>query len=265
MTKAQTSLVITALVFAFIVLFMPVYAIFSRAFAEGVAVYMQNIIEPDTVSAIWLTIRTALIVLPVNIAFGICAAWLIAKYDFWGKRALVTIIEMPFAISPIIAGLAYLMTYGNYGIIGQYLEPLGIQLMFNTTGIALISIFVTCPFVARVLIPLMTQQGSSKEEAALTLGANGFQTFMRVTLPQIKWALLYGAILANARAMGEFGAVAVVSGLIRGETMTLPTQVQLLYLDNNIVGSFAAATLLSLLAVLTLILRSALEHKNKVS
>ena len=261
--KPKHILLFISAIFAFIVLFMPVWAIFSKAFSKGIAVYIENIMQPDTLSAIWLTMRTALIVLPINIVFGVCSAWLISKYEFRGKRVLITIIEMPFAISPIIAGLAYLMLYGNYGIIGAWLEPFGIQLMFNTTGITLISIFVTCPFIARILIPLMTQQGSSREEASLTLGANGFQTFMRITLPQIKWAMLYGAILANARAMGEFGAVSVVSGLIRGETMTLPTQVQLLYLDNNTVGAFAVATLLSLLAVITLILRTYLEKKSK--
>ncbi len=255
-------LIAIAITFASLVMGLPLLAIFFRAFEEGIAIYWQNIVEPDTIHAIMLTVITAIIVLPVNIVFGVCAAWAVTRFKFPGRRALITIIELPFSISPIVAGLCYLLVYGATGLVGSYLDSWDIQLMFNLTGIVLVSLFVTCPFVARELIPLMEMSGQEQEEAALTLGANGWQTFWYVTLPNIKWALLYGAILANARVIGEFGAVSVVSGNIRGETMTLPLQVQLLYDDYNPTGAFAAATALTVIAIITLFLRSAIEARH---
>ncbi|MCV6576565.1 MAG: sulfate ABC transporter permease subunit CysW [Cohaesibacter sp.] len=258
----QRGLIAIALLFAFFVMGLPVLAIFARAFQEGLGIYWANIIHPETLHAIGLTVLTALIVLPINLVFGICAAWAITRYTFPGRRALITIIELPFSISPIVAGLCYLLIYGATGLVGEWLDTYDIQLMFNLIGIILVSLFVTCPFVARELIPLMEIKGRDEEEAALTLGANGWQTFRYITLPNIKWALLYGTILANARVMGEFGAVSVVSGNIRGETMTLPLQVQLLYDDYNATGAFAAATVLTLIALLTLIARSVIESAH---
>ncbi len=255
-------LVIIAVAFAALVMGLPSLAIFVRAFSEGLGVYVASISEPETVHAIMLTVITALIALPVNIVFGICAAWAVTRFRFPGRRALVTIIELPFSISPIVAGLCYLLVYGSTGLVGGFLDQWNIQLMFNLTGIVLVSLFVTCPFVARELIPLMEISGRDQEEAALTLGANGWQTFFYVTLPNIRWALLYGAVLANARVIGEFGAVSVVSGNIRGETMTLPLQVQLLYDDYNVAGAFAAATILAVIAVITLILRAVIEMRH---
>ncbi len=256
------ALVIVALAFAALVMGLPSLAIFVRAFSAGIGAYVASINEPETLHAISLTVITALIALPVNIVFGICAAWAVTRFRFPGRRALVTIIELPFSISPIVAGLCYLLVYGSTGLVGGFLDQWNIQLMFNLTGIVLVSLFVTCPFVARELIPLLEIAGRDQEEAALTLGANGWQTFFYVTLPNIRWALLYGAILANARVIGEFGAVSVVSGNIRGETMTLPLQVQLLYDDYNVTGAFAAATILAAIAVLTLILRSVIEARH---
>ncbi|WP_174802758.1 sulfate ABC transporter permease subunit CysW [Martelella limonii] len=258
----RAALVLVAVAFAALIMGLPSLAIFVRAFAEGVGVYTSAIIEPETLHAIKLTVITALIALPVNIAFGICAAWAVTRFRFPGRRVLITIIELPFSISPIVAGLCYLLVYGSTGLVGSYADQYGIQLMFNLTGIVLVSLFVTCPFVAREVIPLMEVAGRDQEEAALTLGANGWQTFFHVTLPNIRWALLYGAILANARVIGEFGAVSVVSGNIRGETMTLPLQVQLLYDDYNVAGAFAAATILTVIAVITLILRSVIESRH---
>ena len=258
----RAALVFVAVAFAALIMGLPSLAIFVRAFAEGVGVYTSAIIEPETLHAIKLTVITALIALPVNIAFGICAAWAVTRFRFPGRRVLITIIELPFSISPIVAGLCYLLVYGSTGLVGSYADQYGIQLMFNLTGIVLVSLFVTCPFVAREVIPLMEVAGRDQEEAALTLGANGWQTFFHVTLPNIRWALLYGAILANARVIGEFGAVSVVSGNIRGETMTLPLQVQLLYDDYNVTGAFAAATILTVIAVITLILRSVIESRH---
>ncbi|WP_319413712.1 sulfate ABC transporter permease subunit CysW [uncultured Cohaesibacter sp.] len=260
--RKRALLILVAVLFAALVMALPVVAIFTRAFAEGLAIYAANITTPDTLHAIWLTVLTALIVLPINLAYGIAVSWAIVHYRFPGRRALQTIIELPFSISPIVAGLCYLLIYGAMGFVGSWLDGWNIQLMFNLTGIVLVSLFVTCPFVARELIPLMEISGRDQEEAALTLGATGWQTFRHVTLPKIKWALLYGAILANARVIGEFGAVSVVSGNIRGETMTLPLQVQLLYDDYNPTGAFAAATVLTVIAVITLILRSAIEARH---
>ena len=260
--RKRAVLIAIALLFAAIIMALPVVSIFARAFQEGFAVYAANITTPDTLHAIWLTVLTAIIVLPINLVYGIAVSWAIVHYRFPGRRALQTIIELPFSISPIVAGLCYLLIYGATGLVSSWLDGWDIQLMFNLFGIVLVSLFVTCPFVVRELIPLMEISGQDQEEAALTLGATGWQTFRYVTLPKIKWALLYGAILANARVIGEFGAVSVVSGNIRGETMTLPLQVQLLYDDYNATGAFAAATVLTVIAIITLILRSAIEARN---
>ncbi|HBQ35870.1 MAG TPA: sulfate ABC transporter permease subunit CysW [Rhodobacteraceae bacterium] len=246
----------TAFAFMAVMVILPIVSIYHRAFSEGWDVYWANISHPDTLAAIWLTIATALIVLPVNIVFGVAAAWAIARYRFFGRRLLLVLIEMPLAISPIVAGLCFLLIYGAYGPVGSALDPFGIQLMFNLTGIILVSFFVTCPFIVREVLPVLMVTGENEEKAALTLGANGWQILWFVTLPNILWALVYGAILATARALGEFGAVSVVSGSIRGETMTLPLQVEMLYNDYNATGAFAAATVLTLLALVTLILRA---------
>ena len=258
----RVALIVIAVVFATLVMGLPSIAIFTRAFSAGLGVYFSNILEPETLHAIKLTVLTALIALPINIVFGICSAWAVTRFRFPGRRALITIIELPFSISPIVAGLCYLLVYGSTGLVGSFADQWNIQLMFNLTGIVLVSLFVTCPFVARELIPLMEMTGQEQEEAALTLGANGWQIFRYVTLPNIRWALLYGAVLANARVIGEFGAVSVVSGNIRGQTMTLPLQVQLLYNDYNVTGAFAAATILALIAVMTLVLRSLIEMRH---
>ncbi len=255
------TLIFIAVTFAVLVLGLPVFAIFQRAFADGIGAYIDAISDRDTMLAIRLTLLVSAIILPINIIFGVCAAWVIAKHRVRGAKWLMTLIEMPFSISPIVAGLAYLLLYGNYGMLGKYLSPYDIQLMFNVIGIGLVSLFVSCPFIVRSVVPVMEQQGISQEEAGLTLGANGLKVFWFVTLPNIKWGLLYGIILANARVMGEFGAVSVVSGMIRGETMTLPLQVQLLYFDNNVTGAFAAATVLALLACVTLVIRNKVEKK----
>lgn len=256
----RTVLIALAVLFAAVVIVLPVAAIFTRAFAEGLSVWAAAVTEPETVAAIRLTILTALIVLPINIVFGLCAAWAIARYRFPGRRALLVLIEVPFAISPIVAGLCFLLIYGAYGPVGAALQPYGIQLMFNLIGIVLVSLFVTCPFVVREVLPVLSVTGEDEEKAALTLGANGWQIFRLVTFPNITWALVYGAILATARAIGEFGAVSVVSGAIRGQTMTLPLQIELLYNDYNTTGAFAAATVLALLALLTLVLRALISY-----
>ncbi|MDT0683163.1 sulfate ABC transporter permease subunit CysW [Roseicyclus sp. F158] len=244
-----------AILFAALVIVLPVAAIVSRAFADGAGAWWAAVSEAETLQAVRLTVITALIVLPLNIVFGLCAAWAIARFRFPGRRALLILIEIPFAVSPIIAGLCFLLVYGAYGPIGGALQPWGVQLMFNLTGIVLVSLFVTCPFVVREVLPVLSVTGEDEEKAALTLGASGWQIFRFVTFPNITWAMVYGAILATARAIGEFGAVAVVSGAIRGQTMTLPLQIELLYNDYNTTGAFAAATLLTALALVTLVLR----------
>ncbi|WOI56241.1 sulfate ABC transporter permease subunit CysW [Palleronia sp. LCG004] len=248
-------LILLAVVFSAIFIVLPTAAIFSRAFAEGIGSWAAAVTKPETLAAIRLTILVAIIVLPINIVFGLSAAWAIARFRFPGRRALLILIEIPFAISPIIAGLCFLLVYGAYGPVGGALQPYGVQLMFNLTGIVLVSLFVTCPFVVREILPVLSVTGEDEERAALTLGANGWQIFRHVTLPNVTWALVYGAILATARAIGEFGAVSVVSGAIRGQTLTLPLQIELLYNDYNTTGAFAAATVLALIALLTLVLR----------
>ena len=255
-------LVATAVVLTLLIVVAPLVFIFARAFSEGWRVYADTILHPDTLHAIWLTSLVALIVVPINIAFGIAAAWAVAKHRFWGRGILVTMIEIPFSISPIIAGICYLLLYGRQGLLGPWLREIDLQVMFALPGIVLVTLFVTAPFVAREVLPLMQAQGTDQEQAAVTLGASGWQVFRRVTLPNIKWALLYGAVLCTARAVGEFGGVSVVSGNIRGQTNTLPLHIELLFNDLNAVGAFAAASTLTLLALVALVLKAVLEGRR---
>lgn len=251
---------------AFIALFLliPLFAVFVQALQKGWAMYWQAISEPDAISAIKLTLIAAGIAVPLNLVFGVAAAWCIAKFEFRGKQVLLTLIDLPFSVSPVISGLIYVLLFGAQGWFGEWLREHDIKILFAVPGIVLATIFVTFPFVARELIPLMQAQGSDEEEAALVLGASGWQTFWHVTLPNIKWGLLYGVILCNARAMGEFGAVSVVSGHIRGETNTLPLQVEILYNEYNFTAAFAVASLLTLLALLTLALKALVEWRTQV-
>lgn len=251
-----------AIALSLVLIVAPLAFIFSRALSEGMAVFADNIRDPLTLHAIWLTSLVALLTVPINIAFGVAAAWLLAKHRFPGHRLLLTIIELPFSISPIIAGISYLLLYGRQGLLGPFLREHDIQVMFALPGIVLVTLFVTAPFVTREILPLMQSQGSEQEEAAVTLGANGWQVFFLVTLPNIRWALLYGATLCTARAVGEFGAVAVVSGNIRGQTNTLPLQVELLFNDLNLSGAFAAASTLTAIALVALALKTALETRQ---
>ncbi|KIX17894.1 MULTISPECIES: sulfate ABC transporter permease subunit CysW [Paracoccus] len=255
-------LVATAVVLTLLIVVAPLVFIFARAFSEGWRVYADTILHPDTLHAIWLTSLVALIVVPINIAFGIAAAWAVAKHRFWGRGILVTMIEIPFSISPIIAGICYLLLYGRQGLLGPWLREVDLQVMFALPGIVLVTLFVTAPFVAREVLPLMQAQGTDQEQAAVTLGASGWQVFRRVTLPNIRWALLYGAVLCTARAVGEFGGVSVVSGNIRGQTNTLPLHIELLFNDLNAVGAFAAASTLTLLALVALVLKAVLEGRR---
>ena len=250
-----------ALLFLTLFLFVPLAAVFSEALKKGWDVYFTAINEDDAWSAIKLTLITASIAVPLNLVFGVAAAWTIAKFEFRGKNILLTLIDLPFSVSPIISGLIYVLIFGAQGWIGPWLRDHDIKILFAVPGIVLATIFVTFPFVARELIPLMQSQGSEEEEAALVLGASGWKTFWHVTLPNIKWGLLYGVILCNARAMGEFGAVSVVSGHIRGETNTIPLQVEILYNEYNFTAAFAVASLLALLALITLVLKSLVEWR----
>ncbi|PZU89562.1 MAG: sulfate ABC transporter permease subunit CysW [Shinella sp.] len=238
----------------------PLIVIGMEAFSKGAGVYWAAVNHPDTRSAIMMTVLTALIAVPLNTAFGVCAAWAITKFDFPLRRLLIVVIEIPFSISPIVAGVCYLFVYGLQGLFGPMLQDAGIKVLFALPGIVLASMFVTAPFVARELIPLMQAQGRDLEEAATSLGASGFRTFLRVTLPNIKWALLYGVVLCNARVVGEFGAVSVVSGNIRGQTNTLPLHIELLYHDYQTAGAFAAASILAVIAVITIIAKALLER-----
>lgn len=257
---ARTVLLGAVLVVTLLVLVAPLVAIFAEAFRQGAAAYAASFAMPDTQYAIGLTLFTALIVVPINVGFGIAAAWCIAKFSFPGRNLLVALVELPFSISPIIAGVAYLFVYGAQGLFGPWLEAHDIKIMFAVPAIILASLFVTAPFVARELIPLMIAQGSEEEEAAVTLGAGGWRILRLVTLPNVRFALLYGAALCNARVMGEFGAVSVVSGNIRGQTNTLPLQIELLYQDNNAIAAFAVATLLTAVALVTLIAKTIIER-----
>jgi len=252
-------LIATALGFLVLVLFIPLLAVFAEAFRKGVGTYLSAIAEPEALAALRLTITVAAIAVPLNIIFGLAAAWSIAKFEFKGKAFLTTLIDLPFSVSPVVAGLVYVLLYGAAGLFGPWLREAGIEVIFAVPGMVLATIFVTLPFVARELIPLMQAQGTSEEEAALSLGANGWQTFWHVTLPNVRWALLYGVLLCNARAMGEFGAVSVVSGHIRGLTNTTPLYVEILYNEYNFAAAFAVASLLALLALVTLTAKTLLE------
>ena len=257
------TLLAVGLAFLFFFLGLPLFAVFSEALAQGVPVYLEALKEPETRSAIWLTILIALAVLPFNIAFGVAAAWAIAKFVFRGKSLLITLIDLPFAVSPVVAGLVFILLFGAQGTFGPWLSAHEIKIIFAVPGMIIATLFITFPFIARELIPLMQAQGKEEEEAAVSLGASGWQMFWRVTLPNIKWGLLYGVILSNARAMGEFGAVSVVSGHIRGETNTLPLHVEILYNEYNAIGAFAAASILALLALVTLVAKTIVEWRMK--
>ena len=258
-----TRAVLLAITFAFLgsFLFLPLAIVFLEAFRKGVSAYFAAVAEPAARSAIYLTVITAIIALAANIVFGLAASWALAKFEFRGKSFLITLIDLPFAVSPVISGLIYVLLFGLQGWMGPWLSAHHIQIIFAVPGIVLATIFVTFPIVARELMPLMQEQGSHEEEAAVTLGASGWQTFRYITLPNVKWALLYGVILCNARAMGEFGAVSVVSGHIRGKTNTMPLHVEILYNEYNFVAAFAVASLLALLALVTLVAKSILEWK----
>jgi sulfate transport system permease protein len=255
------ALITVALLFLTLFLFVPLVAVFAEALKNGWSTYKEAILDPDALSAIKLTLIAAVISVPLNLVFGVAAAWAIAKFDFRGKSILLTLIDLPFSVSPVIAGLIYVLMFGSQGWFGPWLMDHDIKILFAVPGIVLATVFITFPFVARELIPLMQAQGSEEEEAALVLGASGWATFLRVTLPNIKWGLLYGVILCNARAMGEFGAVSVVSGHIRGETNTMPLQVEILYNEYNFTAAFAIASLLALLALVTLAVKSFIEWR----
>jgi sulfate transport system permease protein len=257
----RAALIFISVAFLGLLLLAPLGAVLAQAFAEGWRVYLESFENPDTLAAIKLTLLTAAIVVPLNTLFGIAAAWAIAKFEFRGKSLLITLIDLPFAISPVIAGLIFVMLFGAHGWWGQWLQDNDIQVIFAVPGIVLATAFVTFPYVARELIPLMQQQGSEEEEAAITLGAGPWMTFARVTLPKIRWGLLYGVILCNARAMGEFGAVSVVSGHIRGLTTTMPLQVEILYNEYLFVAAFAVASVLALLAIVTLVIKTFVEWR----
>jgi len=256
-------LITVALLFFGLFLLLPLATVFAEAFRKGWQVYFAALVEPDALSAIALTLLVAAIAVPLNLVFGIAAAWAIAKFDFRGKQLLTTLIDLPFSVSPVIAGLIFVLLFGAQGWFGPWLIEHDVKIIFAVPGLVLATIFVTFPFVARELIPLMEAQGREEEEAAIVLGASGWQTFWRVTLPSIKWGLLYGVILCNARAMGEFGAVSVVSGHIRGRTNTLPLQVEILYNEYNFAAAFAVASLLALLALLTLVVKSLVEWRGR--
>ena len=258
---ARRLLIGLALAFIGLMLVLPLVAVFVEALHDGVGKYLSSIANPDAWSAIRLTLIVAAIAVPLNLVFGLCAAWSIAKFEFRGKSLLITFIYLPFSVSPVISGLIYVLLYGAHGWFGPFLAEHGIKIIFTVTGLVLATIFVTFPFIARELIPLMQEQGTEEEEAAISLGAGGFQTFFRVTLPNVAWGLLYGVLLCNARAMGEFGAVSVVSGHIRGQTNTMPLHVEILYNEYDFVGAFAVASLLALLALVTLVGKSILEWR----
>ena len=253
------TLIGVVLVFVFLFLVLPLAAVFTEALRKGAGAFLEALQEPDAWSAIRLTLLTAAIAVPLNLVFGVAAAWAIAKYEFKGKAFLTTLVDLPFSVSPVVAGLVYVLMFGAHGWFGPWLQAHDVKIIFAVPGIVLATIFVTFPFIARELIPLMQAQGSEEEQAALVLGATGWQTFWHVTLPNIKWGLIYGVILCNARAMGEFGAVSVVSGHIRGQTNTMPLHVEILYNEYQSVAAFAVASLLALLALVTLVIKSFVE------
>ncbi len=254
-------LISTTVGFLTLFLFVPLLAVFTEAFRKGIGAYLNSFTDPSAIAAIKLTLITAGISVPLNLVFGLAAAWAIAKFEFWGKSILLTLIDLPFAVSPVISGLIFVLLFGMQGWLGPWLDSQGLQIIFAVPGIVLATIFITFPFVAREIIPLMQEQGTEEEQAAITLGASGWQTFWYVTLPNIRWALLYGVILCNARAMGEFGAVSVVSGHVRGKTNTIPLHVEILYNEYNFVAAFAVASLLALLALVTLAAKSIVESR----
>jgi sulfate transport system permease protein len=257
----RRALILGAVAFVALFLVMPLAVVLAEAFRRGIGTYFDAITEPYTLSAVGLTLMAAAIAVPLNVIFGLAAAWAIAKFEFRGKSLLITLIDLPFSVSPVIAGLIYTLMFGAQGWIGPWMIEHGFRIIFALPGIVLATVFVTFPFVARELIPLMQDQGTDEEEAATLLGASGWQTFLRVTLPNVKWALLYGVLLCNARAMGEFGAVAVVSGHIRGVTNTMPLHIEILYNEYKFAASFAVASLLALLAVVTLVAKVVLEWR----
>ena len=257
----RAALIAVSLAFLGLLLAAPLAAVLGQAFAKGWQVYFESFTDPDTRAAIKLTLLTAAIVVPVNTVFGICASWAIAKFEFKGKSLLITLIDLPFAVSPVIAGLVFVLLFGSQGWFGPWFQERDIQVIFAVPGIVLATLFITFPYVARELIPLMEAGGAQEEEAALTLGARGWQIFRRVTLPNISWGLLYGVVLASARALGEFGAVSVVSGHVRGETTTVPLQVEILYNEYHFAAAFAVASLLSLLALFTVAVKKLLQRR----
>ncbi|MGH2271680.1 sulfate ABC transporter permease subunit CysW [Anaerohalosphaeraceae bacterium U12dextr] len=260
-----TPLILTLIAILFLGLFLvlPLAVVFVEAFRKGIGVYLQSFSDPDARSAMRLTLLVTLVVIPLNLVFGVAASWAITKFEFYGKGLLLTLIDLPFAISPVISGVIFVMLFGLHGWFGPWLMEHHIKIIFALPGIVLTTLFVTFPFIARELIPLMQSQGTEQEQAALVLGASGWQMFWRVTLPNIKWGLLYGVILCNARAIGEFGAVSVVSGHIRGQTNTVPLHIEILYNEYNFVGAFAMASLLTLLALITLAAKTLVEWKTK--
>ncbi|WP_062034664.1 sulfate ABC transporter permease subunit CysW [Acinetobacter sp. BMW17] len=262
-TWVRYTLITIALLFFLSCLILPLILVFVEAFKQGVGVYAQALVHPDTISAVKLTLLTAVIAVPLNVVFGVAAAWCVAKFNFRGKSILTTIIDMPFSVSPVIAGLMLVLIFGTQGWFGSWLMDNDIKILYAVPAIVLATIFITVPFVARELIPLMEAQGTEEEEAAIVLGASGWQTFWKVTLPNIKWGLIYGVILCNARAMGEFGAVSVVSGHIRGETNTLPLHVEILYNEYTFSAAFAVSSLLALLAIVTLVLKTWVEIRQE--
>ena len=262
-TWVRYTLITIALIFFLSCLILPLILVFVEAFKQGVGIYMQALVHPDTLSAVKLTLITAAIAVPMNVVFGVAAAWAVAKFNFRGKSILTTLIDMPFSVSPVIAGLMLVLIFGTQGWMGNWLMDNDIKILYAVPAIVLATIFITVPFVARELITLMEAQGTEEEEAAIVLGASGWQTFWKVTLPNIKWGLIYGVILCNARAMGEFGAVSVVSGHIRGETNTLPLHVEILYNEYTFSAAFAVSSLLALLAIVTLILKTWVELRQE--
>jgi sulfate transport system permease protein len=256
-------LIAAAMLFLSLFLLMPLAAVFTEAFRKGLGAYFRTFADPDARAAMRLTLIVTLTIIPLNLIFGVAASWAIAKFEFRGKGIFLTLIDLPFAVSPVIAGMIFVLLFGLHGWFGSWLVDHNIKIIFATPGIILATLFVTFPFIARELIPLMQSQGTEEEQAALVLGAGGWQIFRKVTLPNIKWGLLYGIILCNARAIGEFGAVSVVSGHIRGQTNTIPLHIEILYNEYNFVGAFAMASVLTLLALLTLIIKSLVEWKTK--
>lgn len=259
---AAPLLVLASVAVMGVLVILPLWTVFHDAFSKGLEAYLAALKEPDALAAIRLTLIVAAISVPLNAVFGVAAAWAVAKFEFKGKSLLLTVIDLPFSISPVISGLVWVLLFGAQGWFGEWLADHDLKIVFALPGLVLATVLVTLPFVARELIPLMQEQGSDEEAAALTLGASGFTTFLRITLPNIRWALLYGVLLCNARAMGEFGAVSVVSGHIRGQTTTLPLHVEVLYNDYDFVGAFAAASLLASLGLVTLVLKSVLEWRH---